>query len=175
MKSRDVWALISKKLKETNPEWKKTAIQCDNKWKDIKRKYMETKDYNNTSENDPKICKFYEELDEILGEKLCVKPIAVASNLNRKRMNISSEEQNDLDEINEDSSSSIQNENKAPQRKRRKMTRLQQELKDWSAALLADAKAREAAKERRHRETIVEIRATIDAYKDIMSKLIEKL
>jgi len=34
----------------------------------------------NKSENDPKTCKFYEDLEEILSKKLCVKPIVVASN-----------------------------------------------------------------------------------------------
>lgn len=113
MKSREVWALISNKLKETKSEWKKkTSIQCENKWKDIKRKYMETKDHNNTSGNDPKTCKFYEELEEILGEKPCVKPVAIASNLNRKRIDISSD-QNDSEETNENSSTSNE---KAPER-----------------------------------------------------------
>lgn len=60
MKSRDVWALICQELKKASPLWKKkTPIQCENKWKDIKRKYMETKDHNNKSGNDPKTCKFY--------------------------------------------------------------------------------------------------------------------
>jgi len=120
MKSRDVWAIISNKLKKTNPEWKnKTPIQCENKWKDIKRKYMETKDHNNTSGNDPKTCKFYEELEEILGEKPCVKPIAVASNLNNKRIDITSKETNYSEEINEDSSSSTQNEKILSEREER--------------------------------------------------------
>lgn len=93
MKSRNVWALISKKLEKSNPEWKKTPVQCENKWKDIKRKYMETKDHNNQSGNDPKICKFYEELEEILGEKPCVKPVTIASNLNPNRITGSSEKE----------------------------------------------------------------------------------
>lgn len=78
MKSRNVWTLICQELKKACSAWKKkTAIQYENKWKDIKRKYMETKDHNNKSGNDPKTCKFYEELEEVLGEKPCVKPIAV--------------------------------------------------------------------------------------------------
>ncbi|XP_025157206.1 uncharacterized protein LOC112589180 isoform X2 [Harpegnathos saltator] len=44
MKSRDVWLMISKELKNSNPEWnQKSPVQCENKWKDIKRKY---KDHN---------------------------------------------------------------------------------------------------------------------------------
>lgn len=56
MKSRDVWALICQEFKKTTSEWKKkTSIQYENKWKDIKRKYMETKDHNNKSGNDLQI------------------------------------------------------------------------------------------------------------------------
>lgn len=171
-KSRDVWALICQELNKASPVWKKkTPIQCENKWKDIKRKYMETKDHNNNSGNDPRTCKFYEELEEVLGEKPCVKPVAIASNLNKKRA-VSSEEQNDSEE-NEDSGSSTQTQ-KTPKQKK-KMTRVQRELKDWSAALLIDAKTREEAKERRHKEIIAESKATVEAYKEIMTKLIDKL
>lgn len=45
------------------------------------------------------ICKFYEKLEEVLGEKPCVKLIAIASNLNRKRISVSFEEQNNSEEV----------------------------------------------------------------------------
>lgn len=177
MKSRDVWSLISKDVIKTNPEWKqKTYIQCENKWKDIKRKYMETKDHNNKSGNDPKTCKFYEDLEEVLGEKPCVKPVSLASNLNKRhRTIINSKEQNDFDEIFEDSESSTSQSEEGLLKKKRKMTRVERELKDWSAALLADAKVREEARERRHREVIAESKVAIDIYKEMMGKLIDKL
>lgn len=177
MKSRDVWSLISKALIKTNPEWKqKTYIQCENKWKDIKRKYMETKDHNNKSGNDPKTCKFYEDVEEVLGEKPYVKPVSLASNLNKRHITIiNSKEQNDFDEIIEDSESSTSQSEEGLLKKKRKTTRVERELKDWSAALLADAKVREEARERRHREVIVESKAAIDIYKEMMGKLIEKL
>lgn len=134
---------------------------------------METKDHNNKSVNDPKTCKFYEELEEVLGEKPCVKPIAIMSNL-RKKIVISSEE-NILENLDESSGSSTQNQ-ESPQQKRRKMTRIQRERKiRWCVALLVDPNAREEAKEQRHRETIAESRAAIDTYKNLMEKLIDKL
>lgn len=136
---------------------------------------MEIKDHNNKSRNDPKTCKFCEELEEILGEKPCVKPITVASNFNKERIMAknSFEKQLYFKESNEESESSNQSEEVPPQKKT-KMIRIQRELKDWSAALLVDAKAREEAKERRHREAITESKAAIDAYKEIMGKLIDK-
>lgn len=170
MKSRNVWTLISNELRKSNPEWKKkTAVQCENKWKDIKRKYMETKDHNNKSGNDPKTCKFYEELEEILGEKPCVKPVAVASNIVKRKLVVNSEHS---EEINEDSESSIQTEEICG---KRKLSKVQRELKDWTATLLVGAQNREGAKERRHKEVIAESRAAIEAYKELMGRLIDKL
>lgn len=174
MKSREVWSIISKKLNETTPEWKKTYIQCENKWKDIKRKYIETKEHNSKSGNNPKTCKFYDKLDEILSEKPCVKLISVASNLKRYSLVVSSKKQDDSNVFNENSDSSTQNEEPC-KKKKKKMTRIERELKNWSAVLLADAKTREEARERRHREAIVETKTGIDVYKEKMEKLIEKL
>jgi len=107
-----------------------------------------------------------------LGEKPCVKPITVASNL--KRHSLESYKQDDSDILNENSDSSIQNEEPC-KKKKKKMTRMEREFKDWSAVLLADAKTREEARERRHREAIAETKAGIDVYKKMMEKLIEKL
>lgn len=75
--------------------------------------------------------------------------------------------------MNENSGSSTQTE-EIPNHKK-KMTRIQRELKDWSAALLKEAKVREEAKERRHREIITESKAAVETYKQIMEKLIDKL
>lgn len=172
MRSRDVWSIISTKLKETNPEWKtKTSIQCENKWKDIKRKYMETKDHNRKSGNGLKTCKFYEKLEEILGETPTVKPVAIASNLKKRKIVV--EEQNYFEE---DYDSPTQGEGSIVREKEKiKMTRVQRELKDWSAGLLADAKIREEARERRHKEIIAASQIAVDAYKEMFRKLIDKL
>lgn len=177
MKARNVQALISQELKKACPAWKnKTPIQCENKWKDIKRKYTETKDHNNKSGNDPKTCKFYDELEDVLGDKPCVAPVAVASNLNITRTGLSSDKENDSEEIwNEESGSSPTQGNPKQYQRKKKMTRGQRELKDWSTALFQDAKAREEAKERRHREVITESKAAIETYKTMMEKLIDKL
>lgn len=116
----------------------------------------DNKDHNNKSGNDPKTCKFYEELEEILGEKPCVKPVSLVSNLNkRQRTIINSKEQNDFEKINEDSESSTNQSEDLP-KKKKKMTRIERELKDWSATLLADAKLREEMRERRDTEMIAE-------------------
>lgn len=138
---------------------------------------METKDHNNKSGNDPKTCKFYEELEEVLGEKPCVKPVAVASNLiKRKRADIKAKDPTYLEEMSEDYESPTEGEEgPLPKKRQRKITRVQRELQDWSTALLSEAKSREEARERRHRENMAESKAAIDAYKEMMGKLIDKL
>lgn len=114
-------------------------------------------------------------MEEVLGEKPCVKPVSIASNLNkRQRVTFNFKELSDSNQVNEEtSSSSTQNEEIPP--KKRKMPRIQRELQDWSAALLADAKTREEARKRRHQEAIAESKAAIDVYKEMMEKLIGKL
>lgn len=175
MKSKDVWTRISNELQETKPEWKiKTATQCENKWKDLKRKYMETKDHNNKSGNDPKICKFYDELEDVLGEKPCVKPVAIASNLNKRKITLNDQDYNDEVTEDDDSAQSADGCLLKPAKKR-KLSRIQRELKDWSATLLKDAQVREESRERRHKEMITESKAQTDAYKEMMAKLIDKL
>lgn len=60
---------------------------------------MKTKNYNNNFGNDPKICKFYEELKKILSKKPCVKSITITSNLKKKRIAINTEKQNNFEKI----------------------------------------------------------------------------
>ncbi|XP_043285711.1 uncharacterized protein [Venturia canescens] len=166
-KSREVWASVAQKLSETQPEWrKKTGVQCENKIKDIKRKYTETKDHNNKSGNDPKSCKFYEELDEILSEKPNITPVALASNLQKRKIS-DFEDSNDGSEC-----STASTQEKKPPGKKKK---IDQQLKDWSAALLEDVRTREAAKEQRHQEMLAAIKASSETYREMMSKLIDKL
>ncbi|XP_038067667.1 uncharacterized protein LOC119737406 isoform X2 [Patiria miniata] len=51
--------------------------QCSNKWKSLKRTYMETVDHNSKIGNDRKDCKFYNEFNELYGNKPSTKPTFV--------------------------------------------------------------------------------------------------
>lgn len=96
--------------------------------------------------------------------------------MKRKRIDIISKEPNNFEKINKDCESLIKSEEGPLQKQReRKMTRIQRELQDWSTALLAHSKSREEARERRHKEALAESKAAIDAYKEMMSKMIDKL
>lgn len=76
-----VWKEIAVKMLEANSNWHYSATQCENKWKDLRKTYVKIKDHNNTSKNNPKTCKFYDEIDDILGDKPCITPVSIVSNL----------------------------------------------------------------------------------------------
>ena len=51
-----------------------TSQQCSNKWKSLKRSYMETIDHNTKTGEPPKSCKYYSELNQLFGNKPSTKP-----------------------------------------------------------------------------------------------------
>lgn len=83
-KSLEIWKKIAIILQNENSQWMYTGTQCENKFKELRKKYIKTKDHNKQSGNNPMTCKFYNEFEEILGDKPCAEPVALASNL-RKR------------------------------------------------------------------------------------------
>jgi len=143
-----------------------TGTQCENKFKELRKKYVKVKDHNKQSGNSPMMCKFFNEFEEVLGDKPYVQPVALASNL-KKQSNISSSQDSDT----EDQSSKDESDGS----KKVKQTRVQRELGKWSTALREDAKQREEAKEQRHKELIAASDRAIAAYKEMMGKLIDKL
>lgn len=78
--------MIATKLIKENPLWNYTGKQCENKYKDVRKNYTKTKDNNvNKSGQDLLTCKFYDEMDIVLGEKPIIKPVAIASNLKKHK------------------------------------------------------------------------------------------
>ena len=51
-----------------------TSQQCSNKWKSLKRSYMETIDHNTKTREAPKSCKYSSELNQLFGNKPSTKP-----------------------------------------------------------------------------------------------------
>ncbi|KYM94044.1 hypothetical protein ALC62_15335, partial [Cyphomyrmex costatus] len=162
-KSSDVWKKIAIILQNENSQWMHTGIQCENKFKELRKKYVKVKDHNNQSGNSPATCKFFNELEEVLGAKSCVAPVALASNLKKRSASTSSQ------------NSDVENESdKKCEKKKVRKTRVQKELGEWSASLREDAKHREEARDRRHKEIISVSDRAITAYTNMMEKLINK-
>lgn len=158
-----VWNLIAEELAIANSSWVYSGTQCENKFKDVRKNYMKMRDHNNQTGAEPKYCKFYNDMEVILGEKPCVKPVTLASNLKKRTAGTALTTAEE--EVVDDEGLDVAVENRTPERKK---TRVQKELSEWNEALRADALRREEAREKRHLEGIT-------TFKEVMGKLIDKL
>jgi len=52
------WSAISERMKAHG--WMVDSVQCDTKWKSLKKKFKELKDHNNTSGNSRRNWTFYD-------------------------------------------------------------------------------------------------------------------
>lgn len=123
-----------------------TAKNCENKFKDISKVYKRTKDHNNQTGVEPKLCKYFEELEKVLGEKLCLKPVAAASNLKKRSLSVAScnsASSNTISDIDD----TEDNERKSEKAKK---TRMERELELWARRISEENMKRDEAKERRH-------------------------
>jgi len=59
-----------------------TGTQCENKFKKLRKKYVKVKDHNKQLDSSPMTCKFFNEFEEVLGNKPYVQSVVLASNLN---------------------------------------------------------------------------------------------
>lgn len=67
-----LWEEISKCLAEQGHTI--TEKQCSNKWKGLKRDYKSVIDNNSKTGSDKKSCKFYEEFNQLFGNKASTRP-----------------------------------------------------------------------------------------------------
>ncbi|KMQ82895.1 nucleoside diphosphate kinase 6 [Lasius niger] len=178
MKNAEVWRMISESLRKMNLNWIFNAVQCENKFKDLRRHYMATKDHNIQSGVQPKMCKFYNEMEEVLSMKPIVKPVAIASSLKRNSSVLqsgpsTSQLENTFTETCESSDS---NEGVKMQKKENmKKTKMERQLEAWLLANQAEAQNREEAREKRHKESMEKKETAIKVYESFMSKLLDKL
>lgn len=180
MKNVEVWRMISEGLQRTNPNWIFSAVQCENKFKDLRRHYMATKDHNAQTGVQPKTCKFYNEMEEVLSMKPSVKPVAIASSLKRRSSALEScsspEPGNTCTEVYDSSDNG--DEEMAVDRKEKKIkkkTRMECQLESWSLANQAEAQKREEAREKRHKENMDKKEKSIKLYEGFMTKLLDKV
>ena len=78
-RNKDVWQIISEDM-----EWKGfTGISgkdCETKFKNLKRAYVNTVDHNNTTGNDRKVCAYYDELHNLFHKDATIAPVVLCSN-----------------------------------------------------------------------------------------------
>ncbi|XP_018403070.1 PREDICTED: uncharacterized protein LOC108779996 [Cyphomyrmex costatus] len=166
-----VWAKISEELKKTNNAWQYTTKNCENKFKNITKVYKRTKDHNNQTGVEPKTCKYFKELEEVIGEKPCLKPIALASNLKkRSHLAVISKNTSSTDTTND--TDNVEN-SRVPIKKLK--TRMERELEVWTKMVSEENRKRDEAKERRHKELLARQDKARETYEQFMTKLLDKL
>lgn len=168
IKNDKVWSVIANELSTH------TSEQCKNKWKYLKMKYNEKKD--NMKNTGAKCIRFefFQEIDAIYFQDPTVQPVSLASSSKKRR--ISSDTNTDCSETvfgAEDSGSAESSESlkKLDTPKSAKKSKLEKQLSD----IEENAKRRETERERRHREDMAMKQSAIDAFKDAMKQLVNKL
>lgn len=74
---KSLWEKISKELSTFGVT--ASSTQCSNKWKAMKREYKKTVDDNSRTGAEKKTCPFYEEFNELYGNKSETRPSYVMS------------------------------------------------------------------------------------------------
>jgi hypothetical protein len=75
VRNKVVFEEIAKKLQEQG--YNRDLDQCRNKIKNLKKEYRTVKDNNGETGRGRKTCKFYKELDEILGHRPASVPVSL--------------------------------------------------------------------------------------------------
>ncbi|XP_071634452.1 uncharacterized protein [Temnothorax longispinosus] len=159
MKNDDVWKIVAEEL-NTLKKTHYSLDQCKNKMKELKRKYTETKDNNMQSGAEAKTCPFYEELDEILGKKPCVKPVALASN--RRPV---------LDKMCTD----VDCKEEPEKKKKKSKSDVLDEIREWRVESMEYRRTTDAEKQRQREEQLEIARKSIESMDARMGQLIDVL
>ena len=90
VRNKAVYEKIAQKMKEQGHQrdWK----QCRSKVKNLKTKYREVKDHNNKTGNGRKECKFFSELENILGHRPASVPAALLDSGSSSSQNLGDED-----------------------------------------------------------------------------------
>lgn len=127
----------------------------------------------NSTGGERKICKFYEEMEEVLGDKPCIKPVAIASTLCKRPFSSLALDFNDKPTCAFASTSDEDDvQETAPPHRR---TRIERSLQEWAMSMRQDSQQKEMERERRHKERLEKQEKVITIYQEFMSKLLDKL
>lgn len=155
---KKIWDAISKKLVEKG--FNVNGPQCMSKFAGLKRTYKATKDHNTKSGNNTKSWVYYDVMNELLGRKPFIEPVATVSStgLTSKRIRSSSSESSDLS-------------NTEPKPKR-----INNQVRNTNI-LLEMQKAKQVSednREKRHQKKMKQRNEAIAVMKQITSKLMNK-
>ena len=78
-RNRDVFDKISREMQKAG--YSRTGQQCREKIKKLKVEYKKVKDGNKETGNNRKTCKFYEEMNQVMGQKPAICPPVIRDTL----------------------------------------------------------------------------------------------
>lgn len=139
-----------------------TRTQIKDKWTNMRKHYVHVKDHNKQTGAKHKTYRYYDEMDELYGNKPNINPVAIASSLKR---NI--EDQN--------TPSSSEDHTTDDEQCKRKKSKVERQLSSWSEKFIQYTKDREDRREQRQAERTVAIENATKTFREVMEKLIDKL
>ncbi|XP_011688151.1 PREDICTED: uncharacterized protein LOC105450141 [Wasmannia auropunctata] len=176
--------MIASKLKKENPLWDYTGQQCEDKFKDLRKRYVKIKDQNEKSSGLPvATCKFYQEMDEALGDKLAIKPVSIASTLQKRNQlgtrESSSSAVSSSSVCNVESSSDAEDDNehgcKSPKSKKKKKSVIEKNIERLLSIKTEESKKKEEARQQRHIERMERQDRSMEIFQSAMNRLLDKL
>lgn len=150
----EIWQDISDALAKEGYYF--SHLQCEDKWKYLKKLYTETVDKNKESGTVENTCPYFKEFGEIYGKSHCINPPALASN--RTLTN--------TPEIFSDSDQECIS---------KKKSRNSKQLELWTNIFRDDAAAREEARQKRHEELLTLQKEQMQTQNTLLTKILEKL
>lgn len=151
----EIWQDISDALAKEGYYY--SHLQCEDKWKYLKKIYIDTKDKNKQSDTAENTCPYFKEFDEIYSKSHSVKPPALASNRTLTN-SVSTSEISDSDE-----------QESMPKKK----SRASKQIDLWTDTFRNDA--REEARQKRHEELLTLQKEQMQIQNTLSSKILEKL
>lgn len=174
--NKKVWEMIAGKLNKENTLWDYTGQQCEDKFKDLRKHYVKSRDQNEKGSGFPiATCKFYKEMDDALGDKLAVKPVSIASTLKKRKVPDISDSLCATSVLISNNSESDSERGCESIPKSKKKSVIEKNIERLVSIRTEESKKKEEARERRHIERLERQDRAIDVYRNTMDRLLEKL
>nr|XP_022909150.1 uncharacterized protein LOC111420402 [Onthophagus taurus] len=166
-----VWKMISEKLKANNLNF--GASQCENKFKNLKRRYQKKKDNMKPTASGAAVIKFefYNEMEELFGKKPNIEPLAIASSSRENIVQNNSLIEKDLDSDSSSSSKKRKREGSEKTKQKKKKTKSDKLIEELNRM----ENNREERRRKRHEEMMNSQLRVLKVFEETMNKLIEKL
>ncbi|KMQ93280.1 nucleoside diphosphate kinase 6 [Lasius niger] len=158
IKNDTVWDKIRMQINTKGYNFTKTQIK--DKWMNMRKNYTRVKDHNKQIDAKLKTYRYYNEMDDLYGDKPNMNLVAIASNMRAKDENISS--------CSEDSATD-------DYQRKRKRDKVERHLYTWTEKFIQHSKEQADRKEQRQTKKIAAIENATKTFNEMMEKLIEKL